>query len=319
MSDKYYLVKENNQNMKYSPVKILDNPNLKVLDHEVRQKIMQKLSEKPMFAAQLARELEIHEQKVYYHLKQLVNTGVLEEAGKEEIRGTVAKKYQAKHTSFAYSIDENWKEFNQLLEPEDSELRTFLDPFIEKRQLNCDFVVGSPDPHGPYKSYARDGHYATDLALFLGRYCEVPDKFSVKIDVDVKAEKTHKRNMIVVGGPGTNIITQELNEFLPIKFDIKESEEGFLCSGIVSEKTGRRTTEEKAGIIARIPNPWNPDNSVLILAGFRCIGSKTAVIGLTRYADKILQKFNDQKQFAAIVDGFDMDGDGKIDSVELIE
>ncbi len=320
MAKKFYLLKEEGKKMLYSPALVMDNPNLNVLDHEIRQKIVEELSKEPMFAAELARKLSMHEQKIYYHIKQLVNTGILEEVEKVEIRGTVAKKYKPKYLNFAYSMEKKWKELDGLSEEQDSKLKQFLAPFIEEGNLNADIVVGSPDPHGPYKSYARDGHYAIDLALFLGRYCNLPDNFTVKLDVDVKAEKTEDRNLIIVGGPGTNLLTQEINNFLPIKFDIKEAEDGFMCSGIVSEKTGRRVTGEKTGLMARIPNPHNPEKYILMFAGFRCIGSKTGIMGLTRYPDLILQKFDPSiPKFAAITDAFDLDGDGKIDSVELVE
>jgi len=42
-------------------------------------------------------------------------------------------------------------------------------------------------------------------------------------------------------------------------------------------------------------------------------------MGLTRFSEMIMEKFSGQKSFAALVDGFDMDGDGKIDSVEIME
>jgi len=312
-------MKKEGKKLLFSPTLLLDKPNLSVLNHDIRIQIMKELSNEPMYAAELARKLSMHEQKVYYHIKQLVNTGLLEEVSREEIRGTIAKRYKPKYLSFSYSLEEKWKELTNLMEYQDPKLKDFLSPFIEDNKLVADIVVGSPDPHGPYKSYARDGHYAIDLALFLGRFCELPDKFTVKIDVDVKAEKTTDRNLIIVGGPGTNILTEEMNPFLPVRFDIKEAEEGFLCSGIVSEKTGRKVNSDNSGIIAKVPNPYNPEKQVLIFAGFRCIGSKTAVLGLTRFSEQILQKYDNQPSFGAIVDGFDLDGDGKIDSVELVE
>ena len=76
---------------------------------------------------------------------------------------------------------------------------------------------------------------------------------------------------------------------------------------------------EKVGLMARAPNPYDPDKQILIFAGFRCIGSKTAVMGLTRFPDLVLQKFDNDKVFAALVDGYDSDSDGKIDTIELIE
>jgi DNA-binding transcriptional ArsR family regulator len=313
----YYLIKDDGRERHYTPVTVLDQPNLNVLNHDIRQQILHELAKQPMFAAELARKLNIHEQTIYYHLKQLITTGVIHQVSEEQIRGTIAKKYAPDSLNFAYIMDDEWHNISELHSETDTNLRRFLNPFLDENTLNADIVVGSPDPHGPYKSYARDGHYATDLALFLGGFCTMPDDFTVKIDVDVKAEKTHDNNMIIVGGPGTNILTQELNQFLPVKFDMHEANEGFACSGIIGKN--QKSTGEHMGIICRTTNPYNPDNWILVLAGYRCIGSKTAVLGLTRYHDDVLKKFDDQTSFGAIVDGYDLNGDGKLDSVELVE
>ena len=88
-------------------------------------------------------------------------------------------------------------------------------------------MVGSPKPHGPFKTSARDGHYAAHLALFLGQFAKMPQEFAVKLDVDVKAGKEEKNNLIFVGGPGTNLLTQEINDYLPIKFIMHSSARGF--------------------------------------------------------------------------------------------
>ena len=81
---------------------------------------------------------------------------------------------------------------------EKSVLKDFLYPFVFAGKINCKIVVGSPDPHGPYQVRGRDGHYGIDLALFLGQYGSIPDKFSTKLDVDVKAEKADKDNLILI-------------------------------------------------------------------------------------------------------------------------
>src|SRR4030067_873445 len=80
-------------------------------------------------------------------------------------------------------------------------------------------VVGSPTPHGPFKTSARDGHYAAHLTFFLGQFAKMPTEFAIKLDVDVTAEKEEKNNLILVGGPGTNLLTQEINEYLPVRFN----------------------------------------------------------------------------------------------------
>jgi len=185
----------------------------------------------------------------------------------------------------------------------------FLKPFIQNNRLNASIVVGSPDPHGPHKARARDGHYAIDLGLFLGGLCSMDENFSTKLDVDIDLKES--RNLILVGGPVTNHVVSKINDFLPAKFSDKKP------WGIITKKA--TYTEESIGMISRLPNPYNPEYFVLVLSGIRFIGTKAAVFAFTRNTGQVIHRFTGQKEFHAIVQGFDLDGDGKIDSVEILE
>ena len=307
---KSYLVKERDGKLYYSSALILDNPeSLNLVNHSIRIKILEILNKKPMYPAELAKEIKLHEQKIYYHIKQLVNAGILEIVEKQEIRGTVAKKFSPKSMNFAVALSKDWTILNQLVKEKDSSLVNFFEPFIKDGILNADIVVGSPDPHGPLKARARDGHYAIDLALFLGSLCTAGNDFSVKLDVDVDLKTSG--NLIIVGGPVTNLICQKINDFLPAKFSDKKP------WGISSN--GNNYTEDTTGLIARIPNPYNPDAKIIMIAGIRYIGTKAAVMGITKFTKKIIEDFHTQKEFFKIIQGFDMDGDGKIDNVEVLE
>ena len=180
-------------------------------------------------------------------------------------------------------------------------------------------MVGSPLPHGPFKTSARDGHYAAHLALFLGQFAKMPTEFAVKLDVDVKAEKEEKNNLILVGGPGTNLLTQEINEHLPIKFLMHSSPQGFMLGGLSSKKTGQVFTSDVTGVIAKIVNPWDETKRIVVLAGNKAVGTKACVIALTNFWKTTLQKYKGEDPFAVVIQGFDLDGDGKVDSVEVRE
>lgn len=308
---KYFILKEQDSRFFYDDIFVLQNPSsLKLVEDGTRIKILKLLSQQPMYPAEIARKMKLHEQKVYYHIKQLLNANILELKEKKEIRGTTAKKYSAKHMNFAVSLSSNWKNLKQLMGAQkDKKLELFLTPFIENDELNAKIIVGSPDPHGPFKARARDGHYAVDLALFLGRFCSSTNHFSAKLDVDIDL-KNDKANFILVGGPVTNLVMAKVNDFLPAKFSDSKP------WGIVSNE---EYTDDSIGLIAKVPNPYNPDYRIIALAGIRYSGTKAAVIALTRFTDKVLAKFNDQKEFFCIVQGFDLDGDGSIDSVEFLE
>jgi hypothetical protein len=180
-------------------------------------------------------------------------------------------------------------------------------------------VVGAPDPHGPYKSSARDGHYAVHLGFFLGNITNaVPSEFIVKLDVDAKAEKMLTgNNLILIGGPGTNIVTAEFNKYLPIQFDEKNFWSG-LVEKSITKASGKRYSLDNHGLIAKIKNPYDSNSTVIVVAGVRSSGTKSAIIALTKYGEEVLKKYNGEDVWALVVQGFDMDSDGKIDYVDIV-
>ena len=132
------------------------------------------------------------------------------------------------------------------------------------------------------------------------------------LDVDVTLEETDK-NIILVGGPVTNLLVSEINAHLPVKFSDKKP------WGIMSTRTNRKYTDETTGIIAKIENPFYKDKSIVVVAGISAVGTKAAVLALTRSYDSLLENYMGQKSYGAIVNGFDLDGDGRIDSIEILE
>jgi len=57
---------------------------------------------------------------------------------------------------------------------------------------------------------------------------------------------------------------------------------------------------------------------VIVIAGVRSIGTKSAVIALTNYSQEILENYQNQEKWAIVVQGFDMNSDGKIDHVDIV-
>jgi S-layer protein (TIGR01564 family) len=147
----------------------------------------------------------------------------------------------------------------------------------------------------------------------------MPTEFAIKLDVDVKAEKEEKNNLILVGGPGTNLLTQEINQYLPVQFNMQSSDQGFLLGGMVSQKTSRVYTADVAGLIAKIVNPWDNTKRIIIVAGNKAVGTKACVLALTNFWKKTLQEYHGEDTFATVIQGFDLDGDGKVDSIEVPE
>lgn len=320
MKKKILLSGERGQ-FKAKDIAVFDDPyRLKTVLHKLSWKILQLLSKKEMYPLEVARELGVHEQKIYYHIRKLTKAGVIKIVREEEKKGAVAKYFKATFPAIGVELPFGYQRINSFPANNiDEKMRQFLNPFIKDSNFEGKIIVGSPDPHGPFKAKARDGHYVAYLGFFLGRFVDLPDDFLIKLDVDVKAEKEENNNLILVGGPGTNLIAQELNEFLPIRFNMIPSEHGFLLGGLVSEKTKKVYTADNIGLIARIPNPWNSEKVVIVLAGNKAVGTKACVLALTKFWKKTLGNFKGEEKFAVVIQGFDLDGDGKVDSVEVLE
>ncbi|MEM1946994.1 MAG: hypothetical protein QXH12_02010 [Candidatus Caldarchaeum sp.] len=266
----------------------------------------------PDYPARVAESLGVSKQVVGLYVRKMCKAGLLTEVGEVEVRGGRARLYRTTASGLAVVFPKHpWRRLSKMADMP-GKLSAFLHPFVKDGKLNGLVVVGSPHPHGPFRSVAADGHYGFQLGLFLGRYVELPADFAVRLDVDVKSEKLHENNMLLLGGPGTNIITASVNSSLPIRFI-----ENNYWAGLVSPK--QKYASEFTGIVAKTPNPSNPDNIVIVLAGLRASGTKAAVISLTTRWEKLLQSYEGQDSWAAVVEGLDLDGDGKIDSVEILE
>jgi hypothetical protein len=73
------------------------------------------------------------------------------------------------------------------------------------------------------------------------------------------------------------------------------------------------------GLIAKIVNPWDNTKRIVVLAGNKAVGTKACVLALTDFWKKTLQDYHGQETFATVIQGFDLNGDGKVDSIEVSE
>ena len=319
---KKLLFHEEGKTQKVKEISIIEDPQkLKMILNRLSWRILVMLSEKEMYPLEIAKKLGVHEQKVYYHIRKLAKAEVITVSREEEKKGAIAKYYKAVSPAFGIELPEGYRTIERLsLIGMDEQIQKFFKEFIrEDGVFEGKIVVGSPTPHGPFKTSARDGHYASYLTFFLGQLAKAPEEFAIKLDVDVKAEKEEKNNLILVGGPGTNLLTQELNEYLPIRFNMQPSKEGFLFGGLVSRRTSNVYTADAVGLIAKIVNPWDNTKRIIILAGNKAVGTKACVLALANFWKKTLKDYDGKDTFARVVQGFDLDGDGKVDSTEVLE
>ena len=299
---------EKNKNEIFSlPAKELKFNSLKNFGTELAQKIIKCVSEEAKYPADIAKELKVHEQKVYYHIRNLEKAGVIKVVRKETKQGAVANFYALTEPAFVVRFKE--LQATQKISQFRNE-STYLEPFIKNGKLDALIVVGSPDPHGPDKARSRDGYYGIDLALFLGTFLNYVPTANVKLDTDVR-ESDLDNNLILIGGPITNKTTERFNDKLAIKF-----ENGNIKSTITNETY----PQDECGIIVKIKNPLNKDKSILVIAGKRFSGTRAAIIAFLKHFKKITNgNIHNNNIKANVIEGIDLDSDGIVDDVEFRE
>ncbi len=262
---------------------------------EKELKILKKLSEKEYSLSELSKELNIYPQLLSYYINKKLKDFI--EVKKVENK-VVYKAYKA----YVVLINEK----------EDFTMETYakkdLEPFVKDKTLNSLIVVGAPFPHGPFSASARDIHYVGFLMSYLGKFFD-KSKYTeyIKLDTDVIKENLLKENLIVLGGPVTNMVTYKLNTVMKIRFLQEYNWD------LYSEFTDRRYSDEYTGLVANIKNPWDQDKRIIVLAGKRAIGTKLAI----KYF--IQEKLDLSKDFYIIIQGIDLDGDGFPEKIKEIE
>jgi DNA-binding transcriptional ArsR family regulator len=302
-------------------IALFDHPEqLRAVLNRLSWQILKLLCNSEMYPIEIAKKMNVHEQKIYYHIRKLAEAGIIKIVREEDKKGATAKYYEVSYPAFGVELPFGNRRMTATGALEmDKRLKQFFTPFINDGMFDGKIIVGSPDPHGPFKARARDGHYAAYLSLFIGQYVCLPDDFVIKLDVDVKVEKEEKNNMILVGGPGTNLLTEEINQFLPTRFSVKSTDEGFLFGGLVSQKTTNIYTSDNVGLIAKIVNPWDKNKRIIVAAGNKAVGTKACVLALTKFQNEALRNLDEGDSFSAVIQGFDLNGDGKVDAIELLE
>jgi len=305
---KYLLKKEDGYYTK--KFKELKPQDLKAVSSEVRLKILNELKKEPMYPNQLAKKLRIHEQKIYYHINELKKAGLLSVVKSEEIKGSTANYYGVKADSFGIELNSDYERI-KIKDRMPDQVSKLFHEFRKNGEFDGLIVVGSPLPHGQFKAVARDGHYAAQLGLFLGGLMNTGKSFSVCLDTDAINEKKLAENLILIGGPGTNLVTAQVNEHLPIKFN-----ENNYWTSIKSK--GNEYTDDTCALIAKMANPFNKERTIIIIAGLRVVGTKAGVIAITNHYDELLKGY-DGGPITRVIKGFDFDGDGKVDGAEVLE
>ncbi len=302
-----FVVKEEKNEIFSLPVKELKPGQVKVVSSELAEKILKIVALEPSYPKEISKKLNVHEQKVYYHIRNLEKAGIIKVIRKETKQGAVASYYDLAEPAFLVRF-RDYKKTQKITTLKESK---FLEPFVKDAHLNALIIVGSPDPHGPEKARSRDGYYGMDLALFIGTFLNYVPSLNVKLDTEVREEELKNNNLIVIGGPIVNKIAGDINNKLPIRF-----KEG----NIFSTVTNKEYTTDESACIVKTKSPFNPSKHILLIAGKRHSGTRAAIIAFLKHFKEIKGgNIHNKNVFAKVVEGVDLDSDGIVDEIEILE
>ena len=101
----YYLIDKDKN--KIAKAHQLKEHEVIALGHPIRIKILDALSKKKLNNRELSKQLRISEQLINYHLKFLINSGLIKLSEKKQIRGTTARYYSLTYTALAILFQDN--------------------------------------------------------------------------------------------------------------------------------------------------------------------------------------------------------------------
>jgi DNA-binding transcriptional ArsR family regulator len=311
-----YLVLKERQTSQVMPARVFPDPKLaQSVLQPTRWRILSELALEEKCAKDLSRSIGTSEQVVCYHLRELERAGFVRLERTVKKRGATAKYYSAEQKAIAVipNIDSLKDAANSPQESLAESSKKLLEPFISQGRLNGYIVIGSPDAHGIFRSRARCGDRATDLALFIGSLLPVTRESVVRLDTEISQQEL-MRNLILVGGPRVNTATMTVNEWLPITYELTGH------NMMISRITGKTYSGEDEGAIQMIANPMNQESRVLVVAGNTYLGTRAAVLAFIRYTNQIASGNSTNRSIvASVVTGLDVNSDGLVDDVEFLE
>jgi DNA-binding transcriptional ArsR family regulator len=256
----HYLVKED----EFLPVKEVDEEGLKALNSEIRRKILQKASEKKVSIEDLTEELNIKQQATYYHVEDMVESGLLEASEGRP------RYFEAENTAYYFRPG--------FVEPEDNPLMLenvpeILRGFVENRKINARIVVGAPYPHGEHNRRHKGAYRAGELSAILGNYGRRREQL-IYTDTELN-DDLRGRPLISVAGPLVNTLSDEMNGKLPAKFTDSHDK-------IITEEN--TYSGDETGLIAR--TEVNGELR-MVVAGLFGLGTSAAIEALASRAEEL--------------------------------
>lgn len=293
---------------------LVEPESLSIFNSELAMEIVKELAKKPQCAMDMSRKLGENEQKIYYHLRKMIAANIVKLERSEARYGMTAKVYSLASPVIAAKLHESAYTKNTFTNHVDQQMQSFFSPFVKDGKLNALIIVGAPSPHGSYGATARDGIHIVDFGLFMGKVVSSLNGIDYKTDTEIDESSDLKNNLILFGNPKINTITDRINSHMPIFFD-KGKE-----WAITSKLTGNSYDFDNDAVIVKFKNPFDKRKEILLMAGKRSQGLKSAVLAFTRHHEEVLKgNIEDERVIAKVVRGLDKDGDGIVDSVQFME
>src|SRR5665647_1973023 len=109
------LLQENGNTQEAKEISILtDSQKLKMMLGSLSWKILTMLSKKEMYPLEIARQLGMHEQKIYYHIRKLAKAGAITVQREEKKKGAIAKYYKTVSPAFGIEFSGGYKPIQNL-------------------------------------------------------------------------------------------------------------------------------------------------------------------------------------------------------------
>jgi predicted transcriptional regulator len=200
---KEYILKIEDEGYFVNDTKVIPEiSDIKKIADEKAIAIMKKISKKPYKVGALSKELKIDKKAMALYVSGLEKAGLIEVEEKKN-----DKVLKSIYNSFSYEINQNRVKFDPRLQKKDNQYAlNFFSKFISNGKFDGYICVGAPDPHGEYKSVAKDAHFATYLGMFFGQFIDLPSSLPILLDTDVISRNLFKKNLIIIGGPLTIIL-----------------------------------------------------------------------------------------------------------------
>ncbi len=136
--DRKSLVYTLNENAFTKEILILEKPSeMRVLSNPIAWKIVNLLANRPMYPAQIAKELKIYEQSAYYYIRKLLMIRAIAQVETSFVRGGTAKLYKTEYAAFGIEMDWGEKKFETVKNGKvNRNARTFFEDFIDDGLFN---------------------------------------------------------------------------------------------------------------------------------------------------------------------------------------